>query len=58
MPKNFDNPYSLTPVRVAESRVIVGGEEERSRLQGKANAREIDKMSRKTCFIVKVDEGP
>ena len=53
MPKNLDNPDSLIPVRVAESTVTVGGEDERSRLRGKANAREADKMRKNTGLIVK-----
>jgi hypothetical protein len=53
MPKNLDNPYSLIPVRVAESMVTVGGEDRRSRLRGKANVREADTMRRNTGFIVK-----
>jgi hypothetical protein len=53
MPKNLDNPYSLIPVRVAESIVTVGGEDERSRLRGKANVREADRMKKKIGLIVK-----
>jgi hypothetical protein len=53
MPKNLDNPYSLIPVRVAESIVTVGGEDERSRLRGKANVREADRMRKKIGLIVK-----
>lgn len=53
MPKNLDNPYSLIPVRVAESIVTVGGEDERSRLRGKANVREADRMRKNRGLIVK-----
>jgi hypothetical protein len=41
------------PVRVAESMVTVGGEDERSRLQGKADVREANTMRRNTGPIVK-----
>ena len=53
MPKNLDNPYSLIPVKVAESMVTVGGEDERSRLRGKANVKEADRMRINAGFIVK-----
>jgi len=53
MPKNLDNPSSLIPVRVAESMVTVGGEDQRSRLRGTANVREADRMRRNAGLIVK-----
>lgn len=56
MPKNLDNPFSLNPVRVAESIVTVGGEDERSRLRGMAHVREADMMRRNTSFIVKEEK--
>jgi len=48
MPKNLDSPFSLIPVRFAESMVTVGGEAQRS----KANVREASGMKKNAVFIV------